>query len=1640
MNLLRFIIHRKTFVSMLFIGLTLLGYISYRNLPVELFPNAEFPLLIVMVSGQTEVDPSYMERQAVIPLEGAIGTLEGIEEISSFADQRSGTIIVYYTHRTNITHAYLKLQEKVDAVKNSLPDGFQVVVQKIDTEQLANTFMNLQVRGSGGADRIRNIVDQRILRELENIDGIANVEVFGGRQKSVEIILDEDACDAIHVTPFQIRSLIRNSNQMKTFVGRVFLVEKRIFVNVTAEFTHIQDLADIVVRETGPILLRDVADIFMGVQEETSISRVNGMEAVTIQLVRDAQVNLIDLSHVTKAAIENLNERLKPLDVEILIQNNMAEDMEKNINLIIELAILGGCLAVIVLWMFLRNFRLVVTIALAIPISIFTAFNFFYAFDISINSLTLVGMALAVGMLLDNSVVVLENVYRHASRKKDADLAVVVGTKEVWRSIFAATLTTITVFVPFLFSSNFMISLIGRHIGVSIISTLTVSLVVALMLIPMITHFFLRRKLKTDVPTFQRVSQKHPLIQKYTVILKSCVRYPARTIIGAVTLFFISIFICLALSLNVSREVDSESIDLYVTMPSGSTLETADQVVADLEQRLENLEEKEDVTSRIYADDATITVRMKEEYEDIAGRNLPQIKSDIQERIDDFRAAEVSFEQPTSSTRYRGGGSGGGSNPGASFERMLGIGAQTERIVIKGSDFTRMRGVAEDVRYYLEDLTTMQSVRLNIADNRPEIHLQFDTQLLELYRVPLNNIASELSTFRNSFSSGMTFKQGIEEYDITIRTSLEDEEEEDVRTIDDLRALSIPASESATYELQQLSDIIFTEGMSRINRVNQEKQIEVTYRFLSEVNASKTFLTAARAEVDEIIAALPIPAGIAVEVLHVESDLSEFYFLIGAAFILIYMILASVFESFSTPVVMMFSIPLAAIGSFWALILTGNSLFNANTLTGFLILLGVVVNNGIILIDYSRILRRNGYRRERALIMAGQARIRPILITVITTIVAMFPLAMGRAEYVTSIGAPFAITVIGGLALSTLFTLVFIPTLYSGLESALSWMRRLDWRIKAAQFVLWALLAWLIYRYVDSFVIKLLDFFLILILIPGLTYFIMTSLRQAKTKLIGAKDKITIQVQNIVKIYDRESRFVREWKKGKTIRDHAGMEKAYASWRDFEVFVYQVPLTAFLVYFVYFYLKSGFWLFLLSHAVYFCGFALWNPIASYLQTVSKRRKKPYIKKLADRLGRAYFWGFPLFNLVLFQLRWKSTALIIIIFMIWYTALLIYTTSNRLHRENVNIARLKGRFAGPRRKFYEIVKVIPIIGKKKRPFRALDRVSLEIGSGMFGLLGPNGAGKTTLMRLICGILDPNYGKIWINGIDTGEKREELQGLIGYLPQEFGMYENMTASEFLNYQAMLKGLLDREQREQMVDDVLRSVHMVEHKHQKIGSYSGGMKQRIGIAQILLHLPRILVVDEPTAGLDPRERIRFRNLLVELSRDRVVIFSTHIIEDISSSCSKVAVLNKGRLKYLGEPVNMTKIAQGRVWQFHVPVRDFEAMRKEHMVVHHIRDGDRIRVRCISDTRPVPDALEARPSLEDAYLCLLREDGNGRTGDRDKGSGNREAGDQPKTTRKERRKDRKAGRTEQRAEKKHRKKEKKEARRRRKRGEENA
>ncbi len=1549
---------------MIFIGLSVMGFISYKRLPVELFPNVELPVLIVQISAATDVDPKYMESQAILPLEGVIGTLEGIEEITANANSRDGIIFISFVHGTNLKYAYLKLEQKVGAIRPDIPPEFVVTIIKIDTEQFTNAFMELQVLGGGGVDRVRNITDQYIVDRLSDIDGIGGVEVFGGRQKTVEIIMNDAICEANGITANTIRNLLRQNSDKSAYMGMVHHNGQKILVNATAELQNIKDIQRLVVSERGPLLLGDVAEVFFGVKEQTSLSRVNGKDAVSMRVSKDTQANLIAISEATLKAVDEINKDLAFMDAEIVVQRNQAQMMTDNVSQIKNLAIFGGLLAIFVLWVFLRRLKFIISIALAIPISVFTAFNFFYAFDISVNSLTLIGMALAIGMLLDNSVVVIENIYRHVVNRKPPEEAVVQGTKEVMRSVIAATLTTVTVFLPFIFSSNFLITLIGTHIGVSIISTLLVSLVVALVLIPMLAHATISRKSEREAPLIRNASIRQRIVQVYMVVLKACLRKPAATIIGGLVLFFVTIGLSLLISVAALNEVETTEMNMFVNMPQGSTLATADVRVRDIEKKVMEIEVVDKVLSQISEDQSVLTVQLVENFKKQDSLSVGDVRGMLNNIAEEYEEMEITLDQQQAGSQ---GGQERGPSAADDFEKLLGIGTPEEQVIIKGQDFELMKAIANDINTYISGLQSIERSYVNVSPERPEAHISFDQLTMSEFGITQENVIASLNDFQPSFNSGTTFHSGEEKYEITIRT--QNQIEQRAKDMADLRVMPVVNTMGATHELADFAQVIYSSGESGIRRLNQEKQIEITYRFIDEVIASESLLEASRVEIDQIVAGINFPSGIVVDVVHEEALFDEFIFLIIAAIIIIFMILAAVFESTYLPVVIMFSIPLSAIGAFIGLTLSGNSLLNANTLIGFLILLGVVVNNGIILIDYSRILRRRGFSKYRSLIVSGISRIRPILITSITTIVAMLPLALGEAEYVTSIGQPFAITVMGGLAFSTILTLIYVPTMSAGLESVLMWFKKLHPLLQIAQILAMAAIMTVVYLEIEGILWQMIWFLTGILLVPATTYFVMTSLRQANARMVAPDEKMNIEIRNLTKVYGRDQRWKREWKGNKKLFNERG-EFVISLKSVVENLVWQVALIGFLVYFIYFFLDKAFWqlFFMIGlHAV------LLSVAADIFFLLGEKRAR-----FSNILYNLLFWGFPLVSsFYLYQdVNIKVWGGILIA--LWFIGLFLVSAARRLSRKPVNADELKGRFRKIRKLYYRMLLALPVVGKKKEPFRALSGVSLKIEQGMFGLLGPNGAGKTTLMRILCGIMDQSYGKIWINGFDTMERREELQGLIGYLPQAFGTYENMTPYQFLDYQAILRKITNRKRREERVQHVLKAVHMDEHMHKKIRSFSGGMKQRIGIAQILLHLPKILVVDEPTAGLDPLERIRFRNLLVELSRERIVVFSTHIIEDIASSCNHLAVLIKGNIEYEGSPASMAEMAKDKVWEFKVPHETFDEIKSDYLIVHHMKEEDQIRIKCLADHKPHKSAKKVRANLEDAYLWLMKSQNN--------------------------------------------------------------
>ena len=520
---------------MVLVALTLLGYFSYKQLPVELLPNTELPQLYVTANSRSDLTPSYMEQQVVIPLEGAISAVGGVENMESTASGRQGSIRVDFKSGTNLKMTTVKLQEKISSIRGDFPSDVTVNVQQANLTGMSNQFMSLQVRGSGGVDRLRAIVDKEVVPRLESIDGIAGVTLYGGRVKSIEIRSNPEAMQALHISNSQISQALNQYNQERTFLGYISEPDKKYYVQLDANYDDVSQVENLVVAQ-GPVYLKNVATVFFDYKEETTISRVNGMDAISVSLVNGTGENLLNLSKRTLKRIDEVNREIASQDLQLVVQSNSADQISNNISQIVKLALMGGILAILVLWFFLRNISLVFFIALSIPVSILSAFNIFYAANISINTLTLIGMALAIGMLLDSSIVVLENIYRLASMGMPPRLAALQGVKEVRKALIASTLTTITVFLPFVFSDEPMIKLLGRNIGFSIISTLIFSLMVAVTFIPMATAAMMERGGGGNSVFFQKMSIHDRPLQMYSTLLKTSLRKPGPTIGTAATL------------------------------------------------------------------------------------------------------------------------------------------------------------------------------------------------------------------------------------------------------------------------------------------------------------------------------------------------------------------------------------------------------------------------------------------------------------------------------------------------------------------------------------------------------------------------------------------------------------------------------------------------------------------------------------------------------------------------------------------------------------------------------------------------------------------------------------------------------------------------------------------------------------------------------------------------------------------------------------------------------------------------------------------------------------------------------------------------------------------------------------------------
>jgi len=1559
MNITALAVKRPVATSMVFIALSLLGAVSYYLLPVQLVPNLVFPRL-QMELWMPGASPDEVEKKLVIPAEAAVASLEGVKEIHTSVYPDRATIFISFDFGIDMRYAYLKLEQKAAALRKQMPEQVFINVIRYETSDFANILMQLVVGGPGDIDRLRNVADENVVPRLGSLDGVVGVTAFGGKEYAVEVILDENKCEAFGVPLALAGQRIAAFNRRTEYLGDITENGKKYFVSLTGRLTSVADLQDLPVGPRGQVRLKHVAEVRLGRKNVERISRIDGEPAVMLVVHKDAAANMLRVARKVYREIDELNRELADRSVRISTVFDAADLVQHSIHRVEQLALFGVTLALGVLFIFLKRLRTVAIILVAIPVSLLVTFNIMYYADLSINLLSLVGFAFAIGLLVDNGVVVIENTFRRAARAKDGVAAAIEGTKEVSMPIVAMTGTTLIAFLPVYFLIKNEFRLIMEEFVYSIASPLVVSVFVSLTLVPMLAARTIDRRVASQ--------RKHDrLLEMYVAVLKAVLRRRAFTMVTTIVFFFFTLIVCLAVTLSMyAWREPVDQVQCNLRFPKGTSIETADRLTAKLETVCKEFPDVKMIHSTVTPEVGNVTVEFVDPKDRTVELDIGAVKLQIKNQvktIEGLGEERVSFA-----------GSGDPYSDGvnrASMEAFGGFGPR-EYVELRGEDMETLENAALQIEQRLKRAfgNRLSYARTATQRGAPELEIRGDRSVLARWGLTMADLTGVVWLARRRGDEQIVpFRTKDQDIDILIR--LKDSKE---RTIGDLERMKLRTPDGHYIEVTEVADFKLSETEREIRRHNRQHEIRVNYAFRGDIARSSRRLAVLQRQADKVLGAMQMPRGYSMKIVHREEQDHSMRWTMIVAVLCVFLLLAALFEDVGTPLCVMAAFPLATIGVFWGLAFTSTAVMNPMVWAGLIMLVGIVVNDAILTLGHARVLLRKGYQQTRAVLEAGRNRLRPVIMTTATTVLAMLPLAIRKGGE-TEIWPPFAITVIFGLIASTFFTLVFVPAMYLSLKDIGRWLKSIRFEglaiavgATAALFYFGFMRAGWIESWVWRTVLVPTAFFAA----AAIVWMVLQLVTAVTHRSVFEGEDVHISITNLTKIFGTDKRIVRDWRKRR--RRETGMrqrgEPVVNKRHVREDLMWKVPLFGLLIYFHTYFDNPG-WLFVTACATWVSLYDLIRSVGLLVEgehffaiELAGSRWRRMLRGIALRL--------PTVALVCyFYFRLKAQLWVTILFLIIALSLhWLHALAARARRGDIDVS---GR-AGVLSRLKRAALRIPVIAGVKPQVEALTGVNLEIGKGMFGLLGPNGAGKTTLMRILCNIYEPTRGCVEINGRNVRGLRADVQPIIGYLPQHFGLHQNFTVWNYLNYFALLNDIFEKERREPLVERVIREVNLDERKHDKIKSLSGGMKQRVGIAQTLLHLPKIIVVDEPTAGLDPMERIRFRNLLAELGKERIVIFSTHITEDVMSSCHDLAVLNEGRLIFRGAPEELQQVAEGRVREAVIEPANVGELTERVHVISQVAEAGGVRVRFIAADGGDEAGEKVAPTLEDAYVCLLR------------------------------------------------------------------
>ncbi|HVS16291.1 MAG TPA: efflux RND transporter permease subunit [Thermoanaerobaculia bacterium] len=1012
-------IRRPVATTMVFLILLVLGFVSFRSLPVDLLPEIEFTQLTVSTR-YASVGPEEIEQIITDPIENAVAGLPNLERITSRSSEGRSRVRLEFSRGTNIDEAANDLRAALDRLREELPiEAEAPEIWKLDLDR--TEVVSLAATSRRPLVELTHVLEEELARRFDQIPGVGTIEVRGGVYREIRIDLDRDRLLAAQLTALDVQEVLQRENTTLPG-GNVKSGFSDLYVRAVGEYQSVEEIADTVIKivDGRPVRVRDVANVRDDYEDVSYLVEVNDVPSVSLGIQKQSGANTVAVAAAVRAEVERINAERD--DLELAVISDQSEFIQQSIDNVRSSAIWGSLLAVAVLYGFLRNRSSTAIIAVSIPISVIATFALLYFGNLTLNQMTFGGLALGVGLIVDNAIVVLENIVRKRETEDIApQRAASVGTREVAGAIVASTLTSCVIFLPVVFARTTSGALF-QALALVVVFALGCSLFVALTLVPMLASRFLRipspeQRNRTRWARFQRRVE-----QRYEARLEHAIAHRGRVFLATGVLLLGALLLWPLIPIELAPQTEADEIDIDLEMARGTNVAVVRAYLEELEEKARAAIPGDDVqyfTTEVRGGDAEIELKL-------APRRQRQMTAE--ELAESLRQA-LEGEIAGGEVRVRAGS-------GLWILRRIfgsGDGEEDMEIELRGWDLAAADRTAAEIRSRIEDIPGITGVRLSRREGQPQENLRFDRQRLAELGLSVREVARTIQANVGGVQAGR-LRDGGEEISIVVRLRPEHR-----LTGQDLRGISMRTGSGDIVPISTVVEARRERGPTEVSRVDGQRVL-----YISATLANDLALGDAVERIQARLSDLPLPPGFSVffggEYQEQREARRDFTVAIVMALVLVYMLMAAQFERFVDPLIVMASVPMALVGVVPMLLLTGTTL-NMQSVMGLVMLVGIVVNYAIVLVATINLLRReHEMGLEAATIEAGRLRLRPILMTTTTTVLGLAPLAIGIGTG-AEIQAALARTVIGGLVASTLVTLLLIPVTYVSVGRLLARLR-----------------------------------------------------------------------------------------------------------------------------------------------------------------------------------------------------------------------------------------------------------------------------------------------------------------------------------------------------------------------------------------------------------------------------------------------------------------------------------------------------------------------------------------------------------------------------------------------------------------------